>query len=244
MRRGLLQIAATAALLLTGCAESGTFSLGNLEELVELAGLGDAGLDESTVVAGLKEALSIGTQRTVSATSRRDGYLGNGLIRIPLPEELEATTDALRTIGFGARVDELEVAMNRAAERAAGEATPVFVSAIRQMSIQDARGILNGGERAATDFFEKRTTAELTTRFRPIVQDGMEQVGLARLYKDLMARVALLPLVPKPTLDLDGYVTEHALSGLFTVLGQEEARIREDPAARTTELLRTVFGAS
>jgi hypothetical protein len=201
------------------------------------------GLDEGTIVAGLKEALEVGTTRAVESTSRQNGFNGNPLIRIPLPEELEQMASGLRTIGFGAQVDELELSMNRAAEKAAGEAGPVFWNAVKQMSFADANTILRGDETAATEYFRDRTSNELRRRFAPIVDQSMQEVGLARLYDDLVGRLAMLPLVPKPQLDLREYVTNGALGGLFTVLGQEEAKIRGDPAARTTALLQTVFGS-
>ena len=215
-----------------------------VEQLLALGGgAGSAGLDESTIVSGLREALAIGTERTVAATSRRDGYWSDAQIRIPLPAAFERTAAGLRSVGFGSMVDDFELTLNRAAERAASEATPVFVRAITTMTFADARAILGGNERAATSYFESRTRRELGQRFAPIVEASMQEVGLVRLYDDVVRRVSQLPLIPKPTLDLDEYVTDEALSGLFTVLAREEARIRRDPAARTTELLRTVFGA-
>ena len=149
----------------------------------------------------------------------------------------------MRKVGLGAQVDELELAMNRAAERAAIEAAPVFVRAIQEIRFDDARAILGGGARAATDYFQRRTSQELERRFQPIVRVSMEQVGLVRLYEGLIGRLNAFPMIPKPRMSLDEYVTERSLAGLFTVLAQEEARIRSDPAARTTQLLRTVFGS-
>ncbi|MBN1826655.1 MAG: DUF4197 domain-containing protein [Candidatus Eisenbacteria bacterium] len=221
-------------LALGGCAAEQT--------LGGLLGGGGGPLDESTVAAGLKEALRVGTDRTVSVTSALNGFLGNELIRIAMPEQLESMAGTLRTVGLGGQVDEMETAMNRAAELAAGEATDVFVSAITQMTIADAFGILNGGDRAATDYFQEKTTEELSGRFRPIVSEKMEEVGLARIYGDLSTRYNALPFVTTPAVDLTDYVTERALGGLFTVLAQEEGKIREDPAARTTALLKRVFG--
>jgi len=179
----------------------------------------------------------------VGTTSRQDGYWGDAQIRIPLPRAFEQTAAGLRAVGLGSRVDDHAHSMNRAAERAASEATPVVVRAITQMTFADARSILRGDERAATRNFESRTRLELGQRFAPIVDTSMQQVGLARLYEGVVRRAAQLPLVPVPTLDLGEYVTDQALTGLFTVLAREETRIRRDPAARTTELLRTVFGA-
>ena len=233
------------AMACAGGTSGGDVDLGSL--LSGLSGRDTAsGLDEGTVVSGLKEALRVGTERSVARTSRMDGFLADELIRIHTPESLRTMTQALRTVGFGARVDELEVAMNRAAERASGEAREVFWAGIRQMSVADAWGILNGGETAATDYFRATTQDALRARFAPIVEAQMQAVGLVRLYDDLVARYRALPLTgltAQPP-DLRQHVTQGALDGLFLVLGQEEARIRQDPAARTSELLRRVFAGA
>ncbi len=239
MRR-LLSVFALAPFLACAGVDPNAF-----EQLLGALVLGQGQqLSNGTIVAGLKEALRVGTDRTVSSTSRRDGFLGNPLIRIPLPRELDGMARGLRAVGFRRQVDELEVEMNRAAESAAGEAADVFWGAIKQMSFADARAVLDGGDTAATDYFRARTSDELQRRFTPIVDESMRKVGLARLYADLVTTVEALPLVPAPDLDLREYVTSKALGGLFTVLSQEEARIRKDPAARTNELLRTVFGSA
>lgn len=201
-------------------------------------------LDEPTVIAGIKEALRVGTQNTVLSTSRLDGYLGNQLIRIAVPDQLQSTASTLRQIGLGSQVDELEVGMNRAAERAAGEAREVFWDAITGMSVSDAFGILKGHDTAATDYFRSRTHAALEARFHPIVQRKIDEVGVSRVYGRIADAYNSLPQTGTSRLvDLDDYVTEKALSGLFTVLAQEEQKIRRDPLARTTELLRRVFGS-
>jgi hypothetical protein len=233
-------IFALALLPLIGCAELGGITV---EDLLAVAtATTSAGPDEATTRAGLKEALRIGSENAVRSTSKLDGFLGNALIRIAAPPELEDTAKALRTIGFGSQVDEVEVAMNRAAEQAAGEATDVFLDAISRMTIQDAVGILNGGETAATDYFQRTTSDTLRSRFSPIVDTKMNEVGLVRLYDDVVNTARALPLVPVPQVDLRSYVTDRSLDGLFTVLSQEEQKIRTDPSARVTELLRTVFG--
>jgi hypothetical protein len=204
--------------------------------------LGSPGLrGESRIVAGLKQALEIGTERAVGQTSQQDGFLRNPSIRIGLPDSLQTMAAGLRAVGLGERIDELEVAMNRAAEQASAEATEVFWQGIRQMSFADARSILAGGDTAATEYFERTTREPLRERFEPIVAERMRSVGLVRLYGDLVARYAALPFTDKPTLNLERYVTDGALDGLFRVLGEEERRIREDPAARTTTLLKEVF---
>ncbi len=235
--------AALAALLLLGPGCSGD-SLGAVESILRGAGVYRSGgtLDTNTIVAGLRDALRVSTDEAVSRTSALNGFLANELIRIHLPESLESMARTLRSVGFGPQVDELDVAMNRAAERAAGQATDVFLDAIRQMTFRDARGILDGGDTAATDYFRRTSSAALRSRFEPIVARKMETVGLARLYSDLVGHYRLLPIPNKQEApELESYVTDHALDGLFTVLGQEETRIRTDPEARVTELLRTVF---
>jgi len=202
-------------------------------------------LDDATVVKGLKEALATGTERAVTQVARTDGYFGNQLIKILLPAKLQKAADLLGSVGYRKEVDELVLSMNRAAERAAPKAASFFGDAIRQMTVEDARGILSGGDTAATRFFEKKTRARLFDAFKPTVSESMGQVGTVRAYKEMIGTYDTLPLAAMlgaPSLDLDDYVTNKALDGLFTVIGQEEKKIRTNPAARTTELLRTVFG--
>lgn len=232
----VLSVALLAAAL--GCAGDG-----GVGDIINRMGLPEAGLSDGTIISGLKQALEVGTRSAVDQTSQVNGYFDNPLIRIPLPGTLDTMAKGLRAIGFGDRVDELELQMNRAAEQAAGEATDVFWNAIRQMTFADARAILQGNDTAATDFFERTTRGELAQRFEPIVTEKVGQVGLARLYDDLTARYAALPFASKPTLNLSDYVTGRALDGLFTVLGEEERKIRTDPAARSTALLQRVFGS-
>jgi hypothetical protein len=226
-----------------GCA--GTDAGVVFDDMLEDFGFGEErNLPTHTVVAGLKEALQIGTENAVHLTSAEDGFLGNELIRIPLPKSLDPMADALRSVGLRHQVNELEIAMNRAAEHAAGEAIPVFWKAIRAMTIGDAQGILQGGDTAATDYFQRRTTRPLYTRFKPIVARKMQEVGLVQIYDEMAGYYRQIPMLgtAKPPPRLEGYVTERALDGLFTVLGQEEQKIRNDPAARVTDLLHTVFG--
>ncbi|MDJ0521690.1 MAG: DUF4197 domain-containing protein [Planctomycetota bacterium] len=225
-------------LLAPACSSSGDGGLGGLLD----AAVGAGNSRDSRIVAGLKEALQVGTRNTVSRTSVVDGYLGNAMIRILLPEQVRPAADMMRRVGLGSQLDNLQTQMNRAAEMAAREATPIFLDAIRGMTIRDARGILEGGETAATEFFRRTTSAPLRARYAPIVEAKMAQVGLARTYADLAGRYNAIPAVPKLRFDLNAYVIDKALDGLFTVLGEEERRIRTDPAARVTELLREVFG--
>ena len=205
--------------------------------------LGAAPLGDPTTAAGLKDALRVATERAVASTSKTNGFLDNPTIRIPLPGALGSMSTALRGIGMGAQVDELEVAMNHAASKAAGVATPVFVDAISKMSFSDATGIVKGGDTAATQYFQKTTTAPLRTKFSPIVGDSMKEVGVTKLYDQLVGQyTSAIPFASAPKLDLNGYVTDKTLAGLFSVVGDEEKKIRTDPAARATDLLKQVFG--
>lgn len=197
---------------------------------------------DATTASALRDALRLASQRAVSTTSKPGGFLDDPEIRIRLPGKLESMAGGLRALGMGAKVDELEVAMNHAAEHAAAEATPIFVGAIEKMSFQDAVGILRGSDTAATTYFKRTTSEPLRQKFRPIVDSAMQKVGVVRMYDDLVGQYASTPFTSAPQLDLNAYVTDQALAGLFKVVGDEEKKIRKDPAARTTELLKQVFG--
>ena len=195
----------------------------------------------SNEVSGLKQTLSLATERAVTATSKAGGFLDDPKIRIGLPGTLGKMESGLRAIGMGAQVDELEVSMNRAAEKAAHEATPVFVDAIQKMTFQDASAIVTGGDTAATNYFEKTTSDPLRQRFRPIVDQAMQNVGVVKQYDALVGRYTALPLASAPKFDLAGYVTDKTLSGLFSVMGDEEKKIRANPAAQGSALLQKLF---
>ena len=200
------------------------------------------GPDDSTVVSGLKEALSLGTDKAVKNVSRIDGYFGNEIIKILMPEKIQKVADVLRKVGYQKEVDDLILSMNRAAEKAAPMATSYFVGAIKEMSFDDARKILNGGDTAATEFFKRKTSDKIAASFKPVVSSSMNEVGVTKKYKDMMGKYESLPFVDKESIDLDSYVTNKAVDGLFYMVGQEEKKIRTDPAARVTDLLKTVFG--
>jgi hypothetical protein len=200
------------------------------------------GLTDAKIVAGLKEALQIGTQNAVKLTGRRDGYLANQAIKILMPDELRRAERTLHAVGFGQQVDEFVVSMNRAAERAAPAALSIFFDAASAMTFDDARHILQGGDTAASEYFKTKTTDKLTVAFRPTVKQAMNEVGVTRQYKALADFAQSLPFVNVDAIDLDSYVVGKALDGLFHVLGEEERKIRSDPAARVTVLLREVFG--
>jgi len=197
--------------------------------------------DTNTIVSGLKEALSIGSRNGVKAVSQVDGYFGNPLIRIPMPQEVRRTERALRKAGFGKEADKFILSMNRAAEQAAPQALPFFVDAVKEMTITDARTILRGNDTAATEYLKSKTFDKLYQSFKPHISSSMNEVGVTRAFKEMMDKTRHIPFLKKESVDLDHFVTSRALDGLFVVVGQEEKKIRKDPAARVTELLRTVF---
>jgi len=206
-------------------------------------GLGKSkGLSNETVVSGLKEALRVGSGNAVSLNGKVDGYFKNAAIKILMPEKLRSIEKGLRLAGQSRQVDEFVLSMNRAAEKAAPFAKDIFWVAIKRMTFSDATRILKGGNTAATDYFRGVTTEELTTAFQPIVTESMESIGVTRQYKVLAGRYNALPFPKSQAFDVDRYVVDKALDGLFYVLAEEERKIRTDPAARVTDLLRTVFG--
>ena len=230
----------TAALLLGSVqCSSGGFLDKVIEEVTKSQS--KAG-EEDTFVAGLKEALDVGTKKAVEKVSVTDGYFGNVDIKIPIPDKLKKAEDILRKVGMDDRVDEFLLSMNRAAETAAPQAVDIFVGAIRDMTVVDAYGIVKGEETAATDYFKSNTSDQLYGLFKPVITESMAQVGAVRSYKRMMDKYNSLPLVRKVEVDLEDYVTDMALDGLFFMVAEEEKKIRKDPAARVTELLRRVFG--
>ena len=201
-------------------------------------------LNESTIIAGLKEALSVGSRNAVTQVSRQNGYFDDPSIKILMPEEMHKVADTLERIGFGELVDDFVHSMNRAAERAAPKAKAPFIRAVKEMTFDDARQILYGQNTAATEYFREKTHGELYIAFKPIISDTMDEVGVTRYYRSMLRKVAVVPFLKPEPLDLDHYVTEKSLDGLYHALGEEEKKIRTDPAARVTELLRKVFSRS
>ncbi|MBN2655218.1 MAG: DUF4197 domain-containing protein [Nitrospirae bacterium] len=200
--------------------------------------------DEGTIASGLKEALSIGTQKAVSNVSLTDGYFKNQAIKILMPDKIQKVADVMRKVGYQKQVDEFILSMNRAAENAAPAAKSIFVDAIKQMSIDDARKILNGGENAATNFFREKTHDKLYNAFKPKISESMNKIGTTKSYKAMMSKYESVPFMSKESMDLDNYVTNKSLDGLFYMIAQEEKKIRTDPVARTTDLLKKVFGGT
>ncbi|MBP1473618.1 DUF4197 domain-containing protein [Frateuria sp. MAH-13] len=213
-----------------------------------------ANLPSSDIAAGLKEALAKGTTHAINELGRTDGFWGNAKVRIPLPGKLKQVGDLARQLGQGDKVDAFELSMNRAAEKAVPQVADIFGDAIRKMTLQDARGILTGGDHAATDFFRRVAGDALTARIHPIVAEATDRVGVTQKYKALTAAGGGSGLGnvlgalgnggdKRNPLDLDDYVTEQTLDGLFTMIGEQEQAIRKNPAARTTDLLKKVFGS-
>jgi len=198
--------------------------------------------DHATSVAGIKEALAVGTENAVKSLGRENGYFANQAVKILLPSSVQKLADVARKAGFQQQVDELILTMNRAAEKAAPLAAAHFANAIRSMGIQDVQTILKGGDTAATSFFERKTRDPLFAAFNPSVSKTVEQAGATRAYKGLMERVERLPLVGRQKFDLDDHVTNKALDGLFYMVGEEEKKIRRNPLARTSSVLKAVFG--
>jgi hypothetical protein len=198
--------------------------------------------DDKTSISGIKEALAIGTENAVKSLSLENGYFGNQAVKILMPPNLQKVADLARKAGFQKQTDEFVLSMNRAAEAAAPLAARHFSDAIKAMTLDDVQGILGGGNTAATDFFRAKTQDNLYQAFKPVVSQKVGEVGAARAYTELMGRYERLPLAGKQSLDLDDYVTRKSLDGLFNMVGQEEQKIRANPAARTTDLLKSVFG--
>lgn len=202
---------------------------------------GSGELDASTIAAGLKEALSVGARNSVTTVSKVDGYFGNQLIRIAAPEKIEKMERIMRKAGRGKYVDQFILTMNRAAEKAAPQALDFFVAAVKEMTIPDAVAILRGNDTAATAYLKSKTFDRIYGAFKPLVTAAMNDVGVTRSFKEMMDKARTIPLLKNEVVDLDHYVATKALDGLFTMVGQEEQQIRKDPAARVTELLKTVF---
>jgi hypothetical protein len=226
--------AAGVGIAVAGCAALGI-------DIARGGAFGSATSD-ATIAAGLREALQIGAERSVSRAARPGGFLDDPRVRIPLPPQLDKLARGMRALGFHSAVDDLETAMNRAAERAAREAQTPLVDAVAGLQIADARAILGGPDDAATQYLRAHSEDALRERFAPVVEQAMRSTGVYRAFDELRARNRALALLADPTVDLNRYVTTETLNGLFTLIRDEEQRIRREPAARTTDLLRAVFG--
>jgi len=194
-------------------------------------------------INALKSALAKGSRAAVARLGRKDGFLGDARVKIPLPDTLRRAEKNMRRFGMGKYADELIVTLNRAAEAAVPEAQQLLVDAVRQMSVQDAKGILTGGDTAGTEYFRRATADALRKRFLPVVQRSTARVGLAQKYNQYAARGVRVGLVNAEDANLDDYVTRKALDGLFFVVAEEERKIRKDPVGAASSLIRKVFGA-
>ncbi len=201
-------------------------------------------LTNDDVVMGLKEALKVGINKGADSASKMNGYYLNPRIKIPFPPEVQRVENALRKVGLGNEVDKFVVSLNRGAEEAAKEAKPIFVNAILSMSFSDAWSILRGDKNAATMFLKRTTSAALIELFMPVIDRALQKTQATKYYTDLATTYNALPFTQKVNPDLKGYATQKAIDGLFILVEEEEARIRENPLARTSEILKRVFGAS
>jgi hypothetical protein len=207
-----------------------------------LGGSTSAPLTTAEVAQGLREALIKGISNGSDLVSQADGYFKNAEIKIPFPPEVKKVEDRLRQIGLGNEVDKFVMTLNRGAEDAAKEAKPIFIQAIRSMTIDDAWSILRGDQDAATQYLKRTTSGLLKEKFKPVIQNSLSKVNATKYYGDIVTRYNQIPLVQKVNPDLDDYATDRAIEGLFVMIAKEEKNIRQNPVARTTEILKKVFG--
>ena len=216
--------------------------LGKVKNAVNSAKGGSSSLSTDEIVSGLKEALSVGTNNSTSKLSAADGFFKDAAVKVLMPPEAQKVEKTLRSVGAGKLVDDAILSLNRAAEDASKSAAPIFLNAIKGMSVQDGLGILKGADTAATAYLKKSTTAQLTAAFKPIIDSSLQKTGATRYWAAVFDKYNKLPTTfNKVNTDLTGYATEKALSGIFFYVAQEEKKIRENPAARVTDLLKKVF---
>jgi hypothetical protein len=194
-------------------------------------------------VSALKTALEKGSRAAVEQLGRENGFFGDARVKIPLPDSLARAERSMRRLGLGRYADELELAMNRAAEAAVPEAKQLFIDSVKKMTVKDAKGILAGGETAGTEYFRRTTSKQLRQRFLPIVRKSTEKVGVARTYNRYAQQGAALGLIREEQADLDAYVTQKALDGLYFMVAEEEKKIRKDPVGAASSIIKKVFGA-
>lgn len=212
-----------------------------LDLLKKVTGKGNDSLSTGDVISGLKEALNTGISKGTDKLSSPDGFFKDAVLKILMPAEAQKVEKTLRGIGLGKQVDDAILSMNRAAEDAAKNAAPIFLNAVKQMSINDAWGILKGGDSAATQYLRQKTTASLAQAFRPVIEKSLEKTGATKYWSTVFSSYNKFSF-NKINPDLSSYVTEKAMSGIFYEVAQQEAQIRKDPLARTSDLLKKVFG--
>jgi len=214
--------------------------------LTEGVGDGTLPLTNEEVISGLKEALIVGTNNSSSLTSKENGFFENARIKLPFPEDALKVKEQAEKLGLGGQVDKFVLTLNRAAEEATKEAAPIFVNAIKEMSLTDGFNILKGADNAATQFLKDNTTSQLSNAFSPKVKTAIDKVELTKFWTPLMSAyntATLLTGTKKVNPDLEAYVTEKAIAGLFTLIEDEEKKIRKDPIARVSDILKRVFGS-
>ncbi len=216
-------------------------SCNELQQVVNQIPTGTTGLGNEEIGNGLRAALDKGITKQVSRLTKTDGFFKNDLVKILLPEELQKVDKTLRDIGLGSLADEGLKVLNRAAEDAVSEATPIFVNAVKEISFNDAKGILLGNEQAATNYLKERTTTELYDKFNPVIKSSFQKVGADKVWTSLINKYNSIPLTSNVNPDLTDYVTQEALKGVYTMIAVEEKEIRTKASSRTTDLLKKVF---
>lgn len=201
------------------------------------------GITNTEAIGGLKQALTDGSAMAVSLLGKENGYFGNPQVKIPLPKTIQKVEGALRFMGKQQEADDLVLSMNRAAEAAVPEAKVLLVDAVKKMSVQDAKGVLTGGDTAATEYFRRTTRTQLTERFLPIVKQVTDRVGLAQQYNSLAGQGVSFGLVDKDEATVEAYVTKKALDGLYLMIAEQEKKFRRDPVSATSDIVRKVFGS-
>ncbi len=242
MKKIIIGIAVLTGFALTANAQ---FDLKNMKDQINknipATSTAAKALSNDDIISGLKEALTVGTNNSTSMSSKLNGFYQNAQIKIPFPTGTKNMESTLRSIGMGKQVDKSILTMNRAAETATKEAAPIFINAIKGMTITDGLTILKGNDDAATNYLKSNTSNELLTKFKPIIQKALQQVQITKYWNPLVTAYNKVPFVEKMNPDLDGYVTDKAIEGLFFLVAQEEGKIRKDPSARVNDILKKVF---
>jgi Protein of unknown function (DUF4197) len=232
----------TVLFLVTGIAAMGQNDLfSNIKKKVT-GGSGSSSLSSEDITAGLKQALTLGAQKSADRLSAVNGFLGNKAVEILMPEQAQKVEKTLRNMGMGKLVDDAIASMNHAAEDASKSAAPIFVNAIKSMTVTDGLNILRGADTSATAYLRKSATPELTKSYTPVIDSALQKTGATKYWKDVFDTYNKIPLVSKVDPDLSSYVTQKAINGIFYYVAQEEILIRKDPAAQVTDLLKKVFG--
>jgi hypothetical protein len=216
-------------------------TLATIVSLPAAAGIAD--ISNADAASGLRQALTDGTAAAIQLLGKENGYFANPKVKIPLPPALKQVESGLRMMGMKKKADELVLSMNRAAEAAAPEAKQLLVDAVKKMSVQDAKSILTGGDTAATEYFKRTTSAQLTQRFLPIVKKATDRVGLAQQYNNLAGQGSSLGLIKKEDASIENYVTQKALDGLYLMIAEQEKSFRQNPVGAASSIVKKVFGA-